>query len=70
MIIPEYITVKNANGQITAFISPEDGLKNCFMDCRLNGESTLEFLLPANSEKLAELTPECQIWLEDVFIHF
>jgi phage minor structural protein len=61
--IPKYIEVKTAAGQRAAFLSPKaDGLKDCYPDCRLNGESTLEFLLPANSPKIAELTPECQIW--------
>jgi hypothetical protein len=63
MQIPKYIEVKTAAGQRAAFLSPKaDGLKDCYPDCRLNGESTLEFLLPANSPKIAELTPECQIW--------
>jgi len=59
--IPEFITIKNTSNQTVAFLSPDDGLKNCYIDIRLNGESTLEFLLPANSEKLAEITPECKI---------
>lgn len=63
MEIPKYIEVKNVSGQRVAFLSPKaDGLKDCYVNCRLNGESTLEFLLPANSEKITELTPECQIW--------
>lgn len=63
MIIPKYIEIKTAAGQRAAFLSPRsDKLKDCFPDCRLNGESTLEFLLPATSSKIAELTPECQIW--------
>lgn len=63
MQIPKYIEIKNANGQRVAFLSPKsDGLKECWTDARLNGESTLEFMLPANSEKIEELTPECQIW--------
>ena len=61
-IIPKYIEVKTAAGQRAAFLSPKaDGLKDCSPDVRLNGESTLEFMLPANSEKLAELIPECRI---------
>lgn len=63
MQIPKYIEVKAADGKTSAFLSPKaDGLKDVYVDCRLNGESTLEFQIPANSEKLAELTPECQIW--------
>lgn len=61
MLIPEYIEIKNVNNQTVAFLSPEDGLKECFSDYRLNGESTLEFKLPINSEKLTVLTPECII---------
>jgi phage minor structural protein len=61
--IPKHIEIKTAAGQRAAFLSPKaDKLKECYPDCRLNGESTLEFLLPANSPKIAELTPECQIW--------
>jgi phage minor structural protein len=61
--IAKYIEVKTAAGQKAAFLSPKtDGLKECFADYRLNGESTLEFLLPATSGKIVELTPECQIW--------
>lgn len=63
MQIAKYVEVKTAAGNKAAFLSPKsDGLKDCFPDCRLNGESTLEFLLPATSEKIVELTPECQIW--------
>lgn len=59
--MPEHIEIKNASGQTVAFLSPDDGLKNCYIDVRLNGESTLEFMLPANSEKLVEIAPECRI---------
>lgn len=63
MIPAKHIEVKTATGQSAAFLSPKaDGLKDVYSDYRLNGESTLEFLLPATSEKIAELTPECQIW--------
>ncbi len=59
----EHIEVCNADGEKVAFLSPEsDGLKDCCVDSRLNGESKLEFLLPSTSEKVEELTPECQIW--------
>jgi phage minor structural protein len=63
--IPKYIEVRTVSGQRAAFLSPNDegnNIKDCFIDCRLNGESTLEFYIPATSEKMAELTPECQIW--------
>lgn len=63
MQIEKYLEVKAAAGQTAAFLSPKsDGAKDVYSDCRLNGESTLEFYLPAASEKIAELTPECQIW--------
>lgn len=65
MEIPKYIEVKTVDGQRAAFLSPDDGensIKDCFIDCRLNAESTLEFYIPAISEKIEELTPECQIW--------
>ena len=62
MQIPNNIRITNAGGKTTAFLSPKsDGLKDCYPDIRLNGESTLEFYLPANSEKINELTPECEI---------
>jgi hypothetical protein len=63
MQIEKYVEVKTVAGQTAAFLSPKsDGAKDVYSDCRLNGESTLEFYLPATSEKIAELTPECQIW--------
>lgn len=66
MQIPKNIKITDAIGKPTAFLSPRaDGLKDVFVDCRLNGESTLEFLLPATSEKINELTPECEIWAND-----
>ena len=62
MQIPKNILITSAVGKTTAFLSPKaDGLKDCCPDIRLNGESTLEFYLPANSEKINELTPECEI---------
>lgn len=64
MEIPKYIEIKSSSGQTTAFLSPEsDGLKDCYVDYRLNGESALEFKLPATSEKIQEITPECTIWV-------
>lgn len=45
-----------------AFLSPKaDGLKDCWIDQRLNAECTLTFLLPMTSEKWSELTAECRI---------
>ena len=58
----EYIVVKNTLGKPRAYLSPEpDGIKDCYIDQRLNGESKLEFYIPAKSEKVVELTPECRI---------
>lgn len=66
MQIPKNIKITNATGKTVAFLSPRaDGLKDAYVDCRLNGESTLEFLIPATSEKIVELTPECEIWAND-----
>lgn len=63
MKLAEHIEVKTAAGVRTAFLSPKaDGLKGVYTDCRLNGESTFEFQLPANSPKISHLSPECQIW--------
>lgn len=63
MKIPKNITVKDYSDKTIAVLSPiSDGLKDCYSDCRLNGESTLEFMLPADSPKIATLTPECTIW--------
>lgn len=62
MEIPKYIEVKVA-GKTAAFLSPSsDGLKDVYIDTRLNGESTLEFSLPSDNEKNNELTPECEIY--------
>jgi hypothetical protein len=63
VIIPKYIEIKTSAGVRSAFLSPKsDGLKECYPDVRLNGESTFEFMLPSNSSKLAYLTPECLIY--------
>ena len=62
MNIPEFFVIKNFDGQTTAYLSPEsDSIKDAVIDVRLNGESVFEFKIPANSEKLAELTSECRI---------
>lgn len=58
MNIPKYIEIKNADGKTTAYLSPTaDGLKDVYPDTRLNGESKLEFLLPATSESCQSLHP-------------
>ncbi|MDR7856066.1 phage tail spike protein [Tissierella sp.] len=62
MQIPKNIKITNVTGKTVAFLSPKaDGLKDVYPDVRLNGESTLEFSLPATSEKINEITPECEI---------
>lgn len=61
MQVPEYITVKNASNQTVAFLSPDDGLKDCYIDTRLNGESRLDFQIPAENEKWSLITAECKI---------
>ncbi len=66
MEIPKNIKICDVHGKTVAYLSPQaDGLKNVYADCRLNAESTLEFMLPANSPKLSEITPECQIWTNE-----
>jgi len=66
MVIPKSIAIKKVDGTLSAFLSPKsDGLKGAYVDCRLNGESTFEFMLPATSEKIAEFTTECQIHVND-----
>jgi len=63
MQIPKSIVIKTAEGKTAAYLSPKaDGLKDVYPDVRLNGESILEFSIPVTSEKLKEITPECQIW--------
>ncbi|MCG8401358.1 MAG: phage tail protein [Firmicutes bacterium] len=47
LTMPEYITVKTAAGATAAYLSPEaDGLKDCWLNNKLNGRCTLEFSLP------------------------
>ncbi len=53
------IEVRNKDEVPVTFLSPNpDNVKDCYVDVRLNGESTLEFSLPANSDKIKEITPE------------
>lgn len=64
MQIPKYIEIKVADKTV-AFLSPKnDGLKDVYVDARLNSESTLEFSLPSINEKVNEITPECEIWTD------
>jgi hypothetical protein len=60
--VPKYIKITDYDGNPTAFLSPEDGLKDAKVDMRQNKESTLEFYLPPSCEKLQEITPECRIY--------
>lgn len=52
------IQVLDKSRKLRAYLTPQDGVKDAFIDIRLNAESTLSFLLPLTSEKWAELTPE------------
>jgi len=62
MDIPEFIEIKNVDRQLTALLAPDvDGIKDCYLDVRLNAESTLTFFLPMISEKWEEIVPECLI---------
>ncbi len=62
MQIPKNIRIKTTTGRTMALLSPgADALKDAYVDCRLNGASTLEFFIPATSEKIEDLTPECEI---------
>lgn len=62
LTVPEYIEIHNATGQTIAYLSPNaDGLKEVWIDQRLNGECTLSFQLPLNSDKWSAITPECRI---------
>ena len=60
--IPGYIQVNDAAGNTVAFLSPEaDKIKDCYINARLNEETTLEFYLPVMSDKWKYITPECEI---------
>ncbi len=64
LTIPEYITVKDATGNPVAFLSPQaDKLSECWIDQRLNEETTLQFRLPMFSPKLSLIEPESQIYV-------
>lgn len=53
------IEIRNKDDIPVAYLSPNpDKIKDCYIDTRLNGESTLEFFIPANSDKLDYITPE------------
>ena len=55
----DLIEIRNKDDIPVAYLSPKsDKVKDCYIDTRLNGESTLEFMLPVNSEKISEITPE------------
>ena len=63
LTIPEYITVKDATGNTVAFLSPQaDKLSECWIDQRLNEETTLQFRLPMFSPKLKTIETESQIY--------
>lgn len=54
------IEIVNA-GQRRAYLSPQDGLTDCWIDQRLNAECTLTFSLPLMSDKWSELTAESRL---------
>ncbi|MGB9886762.1 MAG: phage tail spike protein [Moorellales bacterium] len=59
---PEYIQVLSSTGSPVAFLSPKaDGIKNCWVDAKLNGESCLTFEIPRTSPKCQYLTPLTRI---------
>ena len=64
------IEVRDRDSTLQAYlIAQADKVKDPYIDIRLNGESTLEFLIPPASEKLGYITPECELWADDkVFI--
>lgn len=57
----EYIEVKSQDGGIEAYLLARDGVKDPTVDVRLNGESTLEFAIPSDAEKLKYITPESEL---------
>lgn len=62
MVVPEYIEVRNPQGQTVAFLSPQaDGLRDCVIDLKLNGEAYISFELPLTSPKWQYLVPQNRI---------
>ena len=58
----KYVEIKNAAGQRRALLSPSaDGLKDSWIDQRLNAECTLSFALPLTCDKWGELTAESRL---------
>lgn len=55
------IEVRNAAGKTVAFLSPKDGMKDVWVDQKLNNECTLAFSLPLTCPKWKELTSECRL---------
>lgn len=55
-----YIELRDAAGKLAAFLSPEDGVKNAWIDQRLNGECVLTFDIPLNCQKWQYVEPECK----------
>lgn len=63
MKIPAYIEIRDKAGKRTALLSPKaDGLKNVYVENRLNGESAIEFMLPVTSEKINCAKSYCDRW--------
>lgn len=56
------IEIRDINQNLQAILTPEsDKVSEAWIDRQLNGPHTLEFKLPANSEKIYEITPESRI---------
>lgn len=60
MQVAKYILAKDKNDKTVAYLMPNDGIKEAYADCRINGESTLTFQMPIENEKWNEITPECK----------
>lgn len=54
------IEVRTA-GKTVAFLSPNDGVKEAWLEQKLNGECTLSFSLPLTCPKWKDITSECKL---------
>ncbi|HBX22678.1 MAG TPA: hypothetical protein DEF34_03420 [Desulfotomaculum sp.] len=67
LTIPEYITVKTADGATAAYLSPEaDGLKDVWVNNELNGRCTMDLSLPLLSDKWQYLNNFYRIYTPDI----
>lgn len=55
------IEIRDATGNTVAFLTPRDGVKDAWINQRLNEECTLSFSLPLTCPKWKEITPECRL---------